>query len=312
MSKILNLTTEDWQTVLEIHGRIAQQIPANHREVLLRAAKEVGLAPGKLFHFVYVVENFDPADLSVANYQKRDPFDHPQVIQAHLNDWARVGWLEMMANGRFQITRAGHQIRQLRWQIIVDAIASHNKNQSSTLANCLATLKKVKQQVIDGGVTEEYLSFFVRYKKGLKPPPNIGSLLQLIEYRMDFGALRDDVHLAAWREVAPDLSPVEWELISIVGENPQIKLGQFIEQQARRGFEQAVFDTAVTKLTQIQWLKYDRNLLKLEAVANKSRVQVEKITNTKFFNPWQEALTNHEIENHKENLKLLRRELGKQ
>ncbi len=310
MSNSSALTTEDWQTVLEIHGRIAQKILASAREPLIEAANRVGLAPGKLFHFVYVVENFDPSTLNIEAILKRDPFDHPSVVEGHLQDWAQVRWLDSDGNGRFHITEEGRQIRQMRWQFINDALRENTHNSSKALHECL----KFLNQIITGigsQVSDDYSNFLIRIHKGLKPPMQICPLLQLIEFRMDFGALRDDTHLAAWDDVAPLLSPVERELVSIV-DSSATDLTTILEQQARRGFESVVYETAVSNLIQNKWIETDQNLIRLTQLGQQKRTQVETITNEKFFSSWRQALTNQEIEKFKENLEHLRKELSEQ
>lgn len=77
----MNAVTDIWSQILTTHHRCGQALPEQARYDFAALAAKLGTKPDRIFHFVYVVENFDPNELSVAAYRQRDPFDSPQVVQ---------------------------------------------------------------------------------------------------------------------------------------------------------------------------------------------------------------------------------------
>jgi len=93
----MNIRTDIWPQIIEAHHALGRAMPDEARAEFATFAAKFGVEPRRIFHFVYVVENFDPNALSVAAYQQRDPFDAPQGVQAHFDQWLKLRWIETPA-----------------------------------------------------------------------------------------------------------------------------------------------------------------------------------------------------------------------
>lgn len=114
---------------------------------------------------------------------------------------------------------------------------------------------------------------------------------------MDFGADRDDCHLAAWEEASSDLSPLARELMTLLQNGRSQPIPDIIQQQARRGFEDAMFGTAVAQLQTQHFLEQSNGKIQLTKLGIKKREAVEQITNETFYRPWNVALSTEKIHN---------------
>lgn len=304
------LTTELWQKVLALHGQIAGEITAVTRTQLLQLLTDHAITePRHFFHFVYVVENFDPNALSVAAYAQRDPFDHSSVTQAHFDNWLALGLVDGGENGRYRITPLGNLLRQKRWELLIGDLQQHPLNDATSLHNILAQFGRVKTAVCQAAPPPERHNFQMRTQQGLRPPQPIYPLLQFIEYRMDFGADRDDCHLAAWDEKASDLPPLARELMTIMQNGEAYKIDNIQQQVARRGFGDDGWKTAVSHLNKNKWLTTQQNTAQLTTAGVQLRKTVEQTTNKHFYQPWQQALTTTEISKLANNLATLQNKL---
>ena len=310
MNKANTLTTELWQTILNLHKFIFNIVPTETRQAIIQPLYVYGIIePRYFFHLVYVAENFDPFDLSLEAYAKRDPFDHLAITENYFNEWQKQKLIYKDENNKLRITPLFETYREARWNLLNDTLGKHSLNKDQSLNKVLGQFEKVKTAVFQATPLSKRYNFQTRIELGLRSPQDICPLLQFIEYRMDFGALRDDVHLEAWDVVAPELPPIAREMSSLV-DGGLTDLNNLIEQQKRRGFEREAYETAVTQLIQNQWLKKDQNLLRLTQLGQEKRAQVEELTNKEFYKPWRHTLTDPEIEQFKENLEYLRKELG--
>lgn len=280
------------------------------KEAIVSKVAHYGLPPAEFFHFVYVVENFDSLALSTAVYNTRDPFDHPSTVQAHLDKWHNARWVSKTDNDSYQITAIGHTIRNLRWRILEQNFFANKLNKNKALQACLITFWQIKKNLLNASQSPQNRLFFLRHEKGLKPPMVICPLLQFVEYRMDFGALRDDAHLCAWQTVAPNLSPLAWEVVSMLANGRLSTLDALIQNGARRGYTDADWETAVDTLKTNHWISQNDPNIQLTPQAIKKRQQVETITNQTFSQPWQDALPQNNIQAFTNNLEHLKQALS--
>lgn len=137
-----------WQHIVSLHGKIVGEITAVTRHSLRHLLNDHNITePRHFFHFVYVVENFDPNALSVEGYAKRDPFDHPSVTQASFDNWQALGLIACGENGRYHITPLGHQLRERRWRLIEDDLNQQPLNRQDALHYILTQFGNVKTAV---------------------------------------------------------------------------------------------------------------------------------------------------------------------
>jgi hypothetical protein len=242
--------------------------------------------PRHIFHFIYIVENYDSAALSTAHFQKRDPFDHPGVVDAFWADCLAAGFLQANSDGTLQVTEKGEAVRQRRWQILNGALAELVLLPEAELAQLNALLARV---VVETAVTPTKASawaFHTRQQQGLRPPvAPLTPLAQFIELRMDLGAFRDDAHLATWRE-QHDVSPHAWEILGEVWQNETAVLDDLVTKLARRGFSEGETAVAIEELISLGWLRQSQEKYHLTEEGHAVRQKAEQTTNEIFYAPW--------------------------
>ena len=242
--------------------------------------------PRHIFHFIYIVENYDSAALSTAHFQKRDPFDHPGVLDGFWADCQAAGFLQATSDGRLQITENGEAVRQRRWQILNGALAELVLLPEAELAQLNALLARV---VVETAVTPTKASawaFHTRQQQGLRPPVTpLAPLAQFIELRMDLGAFRDDAHLAMWRGQHA-ISPHAWELLGEIWQNETAVFDDLVSRLARRGFSAGETAVAIEELISLGWLRQSQEKYHLTEEGHAVRQKAEQTTNEIFYAPW--------------------------
>ena len=242
--------------------------------------------PRHVFHFIYIVENYDAAAISTAHFQKRDPFDHHDVVDAFWSDCLAAGFLQSNDKGTLQITEKGEAVRRQRWQILNDALAELDLLPAAGLGQLNELLARVVAETAVTIAKASAWAFHTRRQQGLKPPVTLlAPLAQFIELRMDLGAFRDDAHLASWRGQHV-VSPHAWEILGEVWQSETATLDELVSKLARRGFSAEETAVALKELIQLGWLKQVQQNCHLIEDGHVVRQTAEQTTNDIFYAPW--------------------------
>lgn len=242
--------------------------------------------PRCIFHFIYIVENYDSTTLSTAYFQKRDPFDHPEVVNAFWLECLAAGFLQLNSDGTLQITEKGEAVRRQRWQIFNDALSKLVLLPDGELERLNDLLMRVVAETAVTTTKASAWAFHTRQQHGLGPPvAPLTPLAHFIELRMDLGAFRDDAHLTAWR-VQHDVSPHAWEILGEMWQNEMAILDDLVAKLARRGFPKEETADALTALVQLGWLKQSQENYHLTQGGHTVRQKAEQQTNHTFYAPW--------------------------
>jgi hypothetical protein len=251
--------------------------------------------PAVAGHFVYLVENFDPNAVSVESYQRRDPYDHPQIVADFLVKAAERGWLEAVDENNYRITGRGYEIRDLRWRILNPLLANQAPLAPAEMDYLLAALAHIVAMTAAAPGSPDKRSLKTRLRRGLKSPPGSSPLYWFIHYRMDLGAYRDDAHLATWRGVH-HIEPLAWEMITMLWSEQADSLRTLAEALGRRGFSAAEQTTALDDLERLGWVSQGENgRFTLMEEGKGVRDAAEALTNEYFYASWLE-LRAHEFE----------------
>jgi hypothetical protein len=279
--------TDLWPLILQAHQTAVQSIAQAYRAEFERLRGRFQTDdPGVAGRFVYLVENFNPQRLSAADYQRRDPFDHPEVVSGWLEDAAARGWLDPNGDGSYRMTGEGHAIRDLRWRIVNPLLARQNLLPPAGMEQLLAQLGHVVEATAAARQPRHPWAFQTRRRYGLQLPPGSAPLLWLIHYRMDLGAFRDDVHLAAWRELH-QVSPLAWEMITLLWSGQADSTEGLAQSLGRRGFAPADHAAALDDLQQRGWISQGKEgRWQMTDEGQQVRDAAEARTNEWFYAPW--------------------------
>jgi len=275
-----------WPQILAAHGKIGQSLPPSVRQDMHKLVAAYDVEPWYIFHFIYVVENYDATVLSTAHFQKRDPFDHPKLVDEFWAGCLAAGFLKQNNDGTMQITEKGEAVRQQRWQILHEGLAELTLLPDDDLAQLNALLARVVAETAATTTKSTAWAFHTRRQKGLKPPIEpLTPLAHLIELRMDLGAYQDDAHLTTWQRPY-DVSPHAWEILSTIWQNRTATLDGLVKDLARRGFAQSETAVALQELVQLGWLQQERENYCLTDSGQAIRQEAEQHTNGIFYAPW--------------------------
>ncbi len=247
--------------------------------------ESLGVEPRHLFHLIYIVENFDPKMLSTAVYQRRDPFDHRDVVDSFWAACLETGLLQNH-DERMQITEKAASAWRQRWHFLNEALADLALLPESKLVKINELLASVVAETAIYAETSSAWAFTTRRQLGLKPPVDaLAPLAQFIELRMDLGAFRDDAHLAAWR-IQHDVSPHAWEILGMIWSQQVATEDRLVEDLARRGFSQRETAVALKNLQKLGWVAQNVTEYSLTEEGQTIRETAEQKTNEIFYQPW--------------------------
>lgn len=287
--------TKPWPNLLEAHGKIGQSLPPAARQAMMSFVESYGVEPRLIFHFIYVVENYSSVALSTAHFQKRDPFDHPSVVDSFLSACVAARFLLLNDDGTMQITEKGHEVRRQRWQILNDGLAELELLPEAELAQLNSLLARVVAETAVFAAKTSAWAFQTRQQHGLRPCiDHLSPLAQLIELRMDLGAYRDDAHLATWRQKY-NVSPHSWEVMARIWQGQPVTLDALSGELARRGFSGLETAVALDNLIKLGWLVQEHETYQLTGAGNSARQTAEQQTNHIFYLPWS-VLNSDELE----------------
>lgn len=276
-----------WSLILNAHQTAVQAIAQPYRAEFERLRGRFQTDnPAIVGHFVYLVENFDPNHFSVEAYQRRDPFDHPQVVADFLKQAADLRWLEPTGDDVYRITDQGHAIRNLRWRISNPLFADQTPLPAADMEYLLAKLQHFVVATAASPRPPNKWSLKTRLRHSLQPPPGSAPLYWFVHYRMDLGAYRDDAHLATWRDVH-QTTPLAWEMLTLLWSDQADSAETLAQQLGRRGFPPADHTAALTDLQQRGWITQEGDgRCQLTAEGQSVRDTAETLTNTYFCSPW--------------------------
>jgi DNA-binding MarR family transcriptional regulator len=296
--------TDLWPLIVQAHIRVFQTI-APAAEIKLGELVQAVQAsqPRYLFHFIYIVENYNPHQLSVEAYQRRDPFDNPQLVAADFAQFMALGFIEPNGPDTFQITDKGHEVQQQRCQILNELLTKVDLMATADLKHLLTLLRRVVAATAVAPEPPAKWAMTSRWQHGLKLPQNSHPLFHFNNYRMDLGAYRDDAHLATWRDPFT-ISPPAWEAFSLLWAEQANTLDDLFSQLARRGYPQSTYTKALQDLQQRKWIIKEGDVYRLTETGQTIRETAERQTNTYFYMPWF-TLSHQEIEELRSLLKRL-------
>lgn len=285
-----------WPQILAAHGKIVQSLPPATREAMQALVQSYNVPPKYVFHLVYLAENYDATALSTEHVQTRDPFDHPDIVEAFWVGSIVAGFVVPDDDGTLRISEAGEAMRRERWRILNDGLAGLNLVPDETLAVVNGLLERVVAETAVSTAPSSAWAFHTRRQRGLKlPVSNLAPLAQLIELRMDLGAFRDDAHLASWCGKY-EVSAHGWEILGKIWQQQSVGLDGLAADLERRGFSPKETAVALTQLCAQGWIQQRGENYYLTETGTAVREQAEQETDRFFYAPWS-VLTVQELEN---------------
>ena len=261
-----------------------------------------GYAESPAWYMIQAAE-FDPEPLTVAKLRVRDTYASESLALALLEMMASEKWLDRCGD-EYHLTEAGREVMvQLKTRttsLLQDVVVPENVD--------VARLESLLQRVIVASLQcpTPPGNWCLSYSNRRAPDEDAPLLARLLHFVSDFNAFRDDAHMAAWQPLG--VAGYEWESFSWVvngGANTAVSL---FDNLAYRGYSQSDFAAALHNLTERGWLTQDGDGYSLTDAGRAVHAKVERLTDDYFYTPWHEALSEAEIAETIELLRVLREE----
>jgi DNA-binding MarR family transcriptional regulator len=246
---------------------------------------------------------FDPEPLTVAKLRVRDIYASESMARALLEMLASEKWLDRRGEA-YHLTETGREVmlglKARPTQLLHEVALPDNVD--------VARLEGLLQRVIEASLQcpTPPGNWCLVYSKRRAPGEEAPLLARLLHYTADFNAFRDDAHMAAWQPLA--LLGYEWEAFSWVASGGAQTAVALFNELAYRGYSQADFAAALSKLVERGWLVSAGDSYQLTEAGRITQAEVEQRTDDYFFAPWHKALNEAEIEETIELLRVLREE----
>jgi hypothetical protein len=271
---------------------------------------EFGFPAMLVGQWVYTLDNYNHQTLSSGHYMQRNTYHHPARLDGLFQEMADSGVLEPTGEQvpvnpvcaedygatcpQYRTTDKGyrlyHRIDELlrpRWSLPIDGV---------DIDGILALIDRVAQATRSAPTPPAHWAVDTRAQCGMKLEGELPPLQQLDRYTFDLWAYRDDTHLAAWRDVYPDLKPRAWEAFSVIWRGDAADAESLAKALQDHGFSAAHYETSLQDLTRRGWLEAVDGKYHVTDVGKQVRQAAEDRTDTYFYKPWDEALGSERAE----------------
>ena len=224
---------------------------------------------------------FEPEDTTPSHLMVRGPYTSSDRYISGLKKASRVGYLDMVADGRYRLTDAGRSDAQ-------EFIAAAR--------NAMTSAIQIPAQ--EAMVLAQYLERLVNNCLVAPPPPDTWSitlsnkLMPGVEPPIPFveqaisclSAYRDDAHLASW--CSSGLSASAMESLTVIWRRQVETIQDLTHKLAFRGHPETVYLDALAELRASEYIAGSRHNLRITSEGQVFRDQVEEKTDQYFFHPW--------------------------
>jgi hypothetical protein len=233
---------------------------------------------------LYLYSELGLDSLSLANFQKRDPFTNPEQYERVFVRLNVKGWIEPMSDGSFRVTE---KERELVRHIVQagDAQLLDFRSMSTSELERLAIL--LKQIVAESKVTEEPPEKWAILKRFRVADEHDPVMIRIREYLMDLFAYRDDSHLSASRPHF-NQAGIVWLVLGALWNQEAVTAKQMAEKMMFRGYEVSNYEVALQAAVEVGWAEADNRpgTFRLSGQGIELREQAEHLTNEYFYAPW--------------------------
>lgn len=239
---------------------------------------------------LYILDNYNPNELSTSHYRIRNCYDPAAVIDRQLSEMAADGLFahaDANENGIiYCVTAKGWQFnertRQLlrpRWQLPLPPAAEQD------LMALHRILSQLSKDTFADSTQMNAWATATRRDYGYKPTSE-ALLPEMIDTRIfDLWAYRDDAHLAGWRHY--HVSPFAWEALTYIWNGQANTPEKLAEVLKDREFSAQEWLNFVDELEQLGWVRVDAvGHCTLTETGKQVREAAEHATDEFFYRPW--------------------------
>jgi DNA-binding MarR family transcriptional regulator len=228
--------------------------------------------------------------LSIAEFQRRDPYSRPEGFAAELARLEVDGWIELLegsgdpTTSRYTVLpRARDEVRRLgeAGDARLGTLAPLPDEDLARLRDLLAAVAAAN---LEAPEPPERWATVRRFRTASEQTPLLG---QIRERALDVFAYRDDAHIEAWRPHAdPPTEGGRWNAFTHVWSGDARSAGAIARAAAFRGYDAAFYGETLAALEARGWLASDGGVYRTTAEGQSLRDAVERQTDDWFYAPW--------------------------
>lgn len=276
----------------------AQKSQQPRRHPLLQVQN--GRAESPAWYLIQAAE-FDPDPLTIDNIRIRDTYASESIASAILEMLAAEKWLDRR-DDEYHLTAAGRDV--------TDELLSRSQSLLTgvTIPTHIdvARLEHLLRRVINACLDCDNPpgNWCLVHSRNRAPDDEKSVVVRLLHYFSDFNAFRDDAHMAAWQPTG--VTGNHWETFAYVIAGLADTSISLYEQLSYRGYSIEDYDDALLELVTRGWISYmDKSHVVTDAGAT-IHAQVESLTDQYFYAPWFKELSEAELTETGELLRVLR------
>lgn len=289
-----------WPLASEVSGGIFKIT----RPVMDTLITEMDLTGRGLVFGLIQTASFDPEPISSRVIRRRFPYSAPANWDEPLAQLAEKGLLAGDGDGDYYLTENGRSTLTH----ILNAFRNH-------LAVVKTDLDLERLATLLGRIVNACLqnpeppgAWAAQHSHRLMPADKASALAKIDQLLDDLNAFRDDAHLAAFASYA--ISGHGWELFTFLWRSDVTNAAEMAEKMSFRGYDEAVYATALADLAQRGWVEAVGDKFVLTPTGTEIREAAEVATDRYFYLPWH-ALSLAETEELRTLLSGLNDELAK-
>lgn len=256
---------------------LTEEERANQASPLILLQLRAGYAESPRWLMVQAAE-FDPEPLTVKGLRVRAIWSSESIIQAMLELMASEKWLERVGDS-YSLTDEGYAVIRRRLDGIAQVLSCLDGPDFSRLEGLIRPVIDASLQSDDPPGT-----WCLRYSRRRAPDDNASTVLKVFQYLSDFNAIRDDAHMASFRE--HNLEGYIWESFSFICKEMASNADSLFEQLAYRGYSRQDYASALHELERRGWIKSHLDGYQATDQGRAVRDRAEALTDEYFYAPW--------------------------
>jgi len=271
----------DEKSVFQLIGKTSGSIYPLSRDVM-RPLFEEHFSEQRFYQPLFLAYNLTPEPISVALYNKRNPYANPDSVQEILEDAATAGYLEKVGEGEYRLTKKGSSAIEFVHKAFYSQVNQVNQFPAEQLNELCSLMAKLVDSISQTDLGIRKICFDASYGGHIQV--DHGTLARVDQHLDDLNAFRDDAHIAAWKSAEVDGHT--WEVLTFIWNGDATTAKQLVERMPYRQYTADNYQVTLENLVKRGWIEVGNDGYVVTEKGKKIRDDAEDATNQYYFGPW--------------------------
>lgn len=224
---------------------------------------------------------FAPEALTVERFRKRAVYSAPKLTEGLLELMASEQYFDRIGD-EYHLTEKGQAEADKTRNFRLTTFEGFEPIESSEIDKMVGYIGRI----IDGSMKANNPpgTWCLAHSRNRTPNDSAPPLAKLIQFSSDFNSFRDDAHMAAFG--AHQVEGYVWEAFSYIKSKQAKNASELYEKLAYRGFYTEDWQAALDDLAVRGWIMQDDKHYSVTEAGLAVAKDVETMTDTYFFAPW--------------------------